>query len=330
WAFGAIVVLSLIYGIALPKYGIMGGVHAGTWRGIYTHKNTLGKMMALSSAVFTLLVLDNSKNRLVPAIFLGFSLVLILLTTSKGALVIFGMMLAIIFFCQVLRAQYRWLVVLAGSIGLASGVAAVAVALNLETIVVDILGKDPTFTGRTLIWASAAELLKSQPWLGFGYQAFWHGMEGPSAYIIREVMWIVPDAHNGFVELALHLGLIGLALFFIGYFINVIRSIIVVRSTTGIQHIWPLAYLANIFLANIPEQSLLKSNTIFWVLYVSVSVTLFMPTLAESEGEEPQARFYPVSVKNGKYRPIYRRAQATRHRRIAEPSSSRGVVEAER
>jgi exopolysaccharide production protein ExoQ len=283
WAFGLVIILSFVYAILLPKYGIMGGVHAGAWRGIYTHKNTLGKMMTLSSTVFTLLLLSDRKHRLILAGGLSLSIGLLLLTTSKGALINLIMMLAVIASCSVLRANYRWLVVLGGTLLLLTGAIATALTLNIETLVVDVLEKDLTFTGRTDIWASAAEMIKLRPWLGYGYDAFWNGMDGASAYIWRDLQWSVPDAHNGFVELTLHLGFVGLSIFLVGYVINLASSILKVRATSGTEFIWPLAFLIYLIPSNVYEQSLLKSNDIFWVIYVVVTLTLFMPVSTDSE-----------------------------------------------
>lgn len=277
WAFGLIIVLSLVYAVLLPKYGIMGGIHAGTWRGIYTHKNTLGKMMTLSSTVFSLLMLSDRKHRTLLGIFLSLSVLLLLLTTSKGALVILIIMLSVIAVCQMLRAQYRWMVLLIGSLILIIGAITAALSLNLETVVVDLLGKDLTLTGRTTLWASAIEMIRMQPWLGYGYEAFWNDFDGPSAYVLRAVKWYAPDAHNGFIELTLHLGLVGLTLFLVGYGINIIRSIIKVRTTSDVDFIWSLTYLIYIIPSNIAEQALLKSNNLFWVIYVATTLTLFMP-----------------------------------------------------
>jgi O-antigen ligase len=277
WAFGLIVILSLGYAVLLPKYGIMGGVHAGTWRGIYTHKNTLGKMMTLSSTIFTLLVLSDRKHRTLLGIFLSLSVLLLLLSNSKGALVSLITMLGVVAVCQVLRANYRWVVVLLGSLALVVGAIAAILSLNLEAILVDLLGKDLTLTGRTTLWGHAIDMIKIQPWLGYGYEAFWDGMDGPSAYIWRAVKWSVPDAHNGFIELTLHLGLVGLTLFLVGYGINIVRNITVVRMTANVDFIWSLTYLIYIILSNITEQALLKSNNLFWVIYVTVTLTLFMP-----------------------------------------------------
>lgn len=282
WTFALIVTLSLIYAVLLPKYGIMGGVHAGSWRGIYTHKNTLGRMMTLSSTVFTMLLLSDRKNRFFLSIFLGLSILLLLLAQSTGALVNLLVMLSGIVAAQVLRAQYQWAVVLISSLLLIAGSISAGVWFNFQTLVVDVLGKDPTLTGRTPLWMASIEMIKQRPWLGYGYEAFWKGLDGPSADIWRTLKWPVPDAHNGFVELTLHLGLVGLIIFLVGYVINFARSLYRVRVTQGIPSIWPLSYLTYVVTSNITEQSLLKPNTLFWVLYVATTITLYMPTSKES------------------------------------------------
>jgi len=212
-------------------------------------------------------------------------------------------MLAVTAVCQVLRAHYRWMVILIGSVVLFTGVLTAAFVLNLETIVVEILGKDLTLTGRTDIWRAAGDLIKMRPWLGYGYEAFWNGMDGPSAYIWRTVKWPAPDAHNGFVELTLHLGLIGLSIFLVGYVINLIRSIVKVRTTSGVDFIWPLLYLIYVPLSNITEQSLLKSNNIFWVIYVMVTLTLYMPMQIESQPPRlvpPNTKLIPAGFKDSR------------------------------
>lgn len=62
WAFGIAIVFSFLFAAAMPSYGIMGGIHAGKWRGIYNHKNGLGKVMVLSVINFLLLAIDSKKK----------------------------------------------------------------------------------------------------------------------------------------------------------------------------------------------------------------------------------------------------------------------------
>lgn len=51
WVFGIAAVLSLIFAIALPSYGLQNGQ---SWQGIYHHKNLLGRIMALGVVTFLL------------------------------------------------------------------------------------------------------------------------------------------------------------------------------------------------------------------------------------------------------------------------------------
>ncbi|GAB4470253.1 MAG: polysaccharide biosynthesis protein HfsI [Elainellaceae cyanobacterium] len=277
WTFGLVVGLSLIYALLLPKYGIMGGVHAGAWRGIYTHKNNFGKMMTLSSVVFTLLLMSGQKQKLWFSLGLGLSVMLLLLSTSKGALVNVMAMWAAIAVCRLFRLQYHLLVISLGSIAVAAGGASLWLLDNLESIVVDVLGKDLTLTGRTDLWITVLEMIEQRPWLGYGYQAFWDGLDGPSAVVWRAEAWQVPDAHNGFLDLLLQLGIVGMAVFLIGYFANAIGSIVRLRSLTGSEFIWPVPFLIFMILSNLPETSLMRANDIFWVLYVAIALSRLMP-----------------------------------------------------
>ncbi|WP_049558612.1 O-antigen ligase family protein, partial [Limnoraphis robusta] len=72
-----------------------------------------------------------------------------------------------------------------------------------------LIGKDPSLTGRTDLWAWAREMIDKRPWLGYGYTAFWQGLDGGSAYIIRAARWPVPYSHNGILDLWLDIGLLG-------------------------------------------------------------------------------------------------------------------------
>ena len=74
------------------------------------------------------------------------------------------------------------------------------------------LGRDPTLTGRTQVWAAVLSVARS-PMLGTGYESFWLGKRlekvwefiGPGGKGIQE-------AHNGYLEVYLNLGWIGLIL----------------------------------------------------------------------------------------------------------------------
>jgi exopolysaccharide production protein ExoQ len=80
---------------------------------------------------------------------------------------------------------------------------------NLGELVVTALGRDMTFTGRTEIWkAVLAE--NSDPLFGTGCDSFWLGDR--SEKLSAKYYFHLNEAHNGYLEVYLNTGLIGLTL----------------------------------------------------------------------------------------------------------------------
>jgi O-antigen ligase len=72
------------------------------------------------------------------------------------------------------------------------------------------VGKDPTLTDRTKIWAFVLEM-HTNPLVGTGYQSFWLGPR--LAYFWENSgLGYLNEAHNGYLEVYLELGLVGVAL----------------------------------------------------------------------------------------------------------------------
>jgi O-antigen ligase len=78
--------------------------------------------------------------------------------------------------------------------------------------IIQVLGRNMTFTGRTDIWQHI-DLTTVNPFFGAGYYNFWGG---PDGYKVNLAMHgVIPNAHNGYLDLYLDGGFIGLALLFI-------------------------------------------------------------------------------------------------------------------
>ncbi|MGC1187155.1 MAG: O-antigen ligase family protein [Candidatus Acidiferrales bacterium] len=73
------------------------------------------------------------------------------------------------------------------------------------------VGRDPTLTGRTNIW-NAVLSTNTNPLLGTGDESFWLG---PRLSHVWDLAGHVTEAHNGYLELYLDLGLIGVSLLII-------------------------------------------------------------------------------------------------------------------
>jgi O-antigen ligase len=93
----------------------------------------------------------------------------------------------------------------------AGAVALVVVApmLGLDKILVGLLGRDLTFTGRTDIW-KAVLAQDINPLIGVGHYSFWLGDRVET--ISQSFFYQLNEAHNGYLEVYLNGGLIGVGL----------------------------------------------------------------------------------------------------------------------
>lgn len=66
------------------------------------------------------------------------------------------------------------------------------------------LGRSSTLTGRTEIWAALLPTALKRPILGHGFGGFWTSK--------TEALYIITESHNGYLDVLLHLGFVGLLL----------------------------------------------------------------------------------------------------------------------
>lgn len=73
--------------------------------------------------------------------------------------------------------------------------------------ILEALGRDPTLTGRTELWERILRMADN-PLLGSGYESFWLGSRLEALWNVY--WWRPTQAHNGFIEIYLNLGWIGI------------------------------------------------------------------------------------------------------------------------
>jgi exopolysaccharide production protein ExoQ len=72
---------------------------------------------------------------------------------------------------------------------------------------------DPTLTGRTDIWDFAVTLIEKRPLLGYGYEGVWGtGYDGIPYKTTLGYPRVTPTGHNGYIDMLVHLGVVGFAL----------------------------------------------------------------------------------------------------------------------
>jgi O-antigen ligase len=136
----------------------------------------------------------------------------------------------------------------------------------------ELIGKSSDLSGRTEIWEFAASMVERRPWLGYGYKVFWLGSDAPAAAFWKASSNFVPHAHNGFLELALDLGLIGLSLSLaavIGLAVKIGRLL---RHYPDICLFWVVGFISFDLVVNVGEVRLWEPNELHTLLFVYVVV----------------------------------------------------------
>lgn len=278
WAFGIAIVLSIFYGLFLPAKGLhIDGAWAGTWKGIYPHKNVMGRNMVFSTIIFFLQAKSCNQYKSLMWIGAFLSFTLVILSTSATSLVIVLTLLSLFPLYQALRWSYNWLIPVMSIVVFSSGVIILFFVSQLETILI-VLGKDITLSGRIPLWELIINKINERPWFGYGYGGFWTGWNGESADIWRTQTWEPNGAHNGLLDIWLAVGIVGVILSAIVFITVFFRSLNYLRWTKSADGLWSLWFLTLLVLTNITE-STFESRSIMWVFYSAVVISTHRKTI---------------------------------------------------
>ena len=151
------------------------------------------------------------------------------------------------------------------------GVSAVgSVAIADQDAVLSILGKDPTLTGRTVLWDQVISHIEDRPLLGHGYGAFWEPTAAASERIRAAIGWDTPHSHNGLLDEWLDLGLVGVLCLLGAYLLSLRRAWSGLRETVAVDGLWAMGFLVMLFLGNTTESSI-SSSLLLWTIFVAVA-----------------------------------------------------------
>jgi exopolysaccharide production protein ExoQ len=262
--------------------------------GVTTNKNSLGLIVLLVSLVVlwnvrSLLLHKDEPNRgrrlLAQGTLLAFGLALFWMadcSTCKACFIL-GSLLIIALKLRAIRRRPARVHALCLAMLLA---AAVALLLGGQEDVANALGRQSNLSGRTEIWAAVIPTVPNST-VGAGFESFWIS---PNVRILQRKLldsgWYPPlaeglnEAHNGYVEIYLTLGWIGLcliALILIGGYRRAVKAFHCDPELGGLF----LAYIATGAVYNITEAGfrMLNPSWIFLLLAIvsasSVTIGLF-------------------------------------------------------
>jgi len=257
-------VASIFLALALPGYGIFARYAGGAWQGIYSHKNAMGVSMAflLSPAFFS------SRPRDLRLAYAALMLFLVAMSQSRGAWFVAFAEIAFILWIKLFQRLKRneAVLLMLVTVAIVAG-GAMAVATNLGPIM-NAIGKDPTMSGRTGIYQVVIQSILKKPVIGYGYGAFWRPANPEAANIGLAINWPnIGYAENGFLELALQIGLLGLGLTVLLFARAMAQAIALLRSPFFTPKVgWYCAIIAVQLLTNIEAGIVVGSGNLNWIL----------------------------------------------------------------
>jgi O-antigen ligase len=141
-----------------------------------------------------------------------------------------------------------------------------------------LLGRSANMTGRVPVWQDLLQTIFAQkPILGYGYGALWMKKSFRIMMQIRH-QWgnQLYFADNGFFDILLNLGLVGLLLFMAVYIPMGIRSLKQGIRTKSWLSLFPFLTFLYILIGNLTYSFLLEVDQLVWMLLVMM---VFLTTL---------------------------------------------------
>lgn len=231
YTFGTIIFLSIVLALAAPNIGQVTDAEGTLWRGTFVFKNTFGvaSMWALAIAFLAMPTIGRRRA----AVLMAMAVVSLWFSGSKGSLVV---AIAAFGYFGLLSILIRARVSSSLGAGLLIGgvVVAALLTLNFWIPVTEALGRDPTLTGRTVIWSVYLERVMEAPILGEGPTSF------SSVSAITETLFYqlsefgsIRTPHNMYIAVFGDGGVIGLVTYVCGLFYLAFVAPFTMRSETS-------------------------------------------------------------------------------------------------
>ena len=289
-AVGALIILALCYVgvIFLPALSIHHASDvaepdlAGDWRGFFAHKNGAGGAMVM--LIFFGIFIARSSSAFLGTLVIALAAIFLAFTRSKSPINLLPLVLIFSFVIARLRSPT---VKFLAAISVPAVIGFLTIGSiefdSVHALVVKLL-PDPTFTGRDEIWRFALDHIAERPIAGFGYQAFWGTSELVSSWNYLESWgYRASDAHNGFLNIAVMTGLVGLGLSLIWVVVQPLRDhnrIPPGRVDPALTMLFLQIWLFDLCLCGF-ESELFSGGSILWFMTVVSIVGLRFQAIAE-------------------------------------------------
>jgi exopolysaccharide production protein ExoQ len=292
-ATGLTALASLVIGVAAPDIGRDVSLGPAGWRGVFSNKNDLGMAMAIGTATYFYTLMSGRQKGIasfIPQLAgLLFCMAALYLANSSTSLVIALLGIALCVPIKLTHKRVGAAIIIWTAILLLLAPTVIIVTDQLEAIA-PLLGRDAQLTGRVDLWLILPSYIAERPWLGYGFGAFWVADSANVALIWEAVGWAPPHAHNGWLDLLLELGVVGLTLMCLQILLIVVNAIraIVEGHEPDSQYLLMATLIILVF--NISESDLVRPG-VMWILLVVAATALAKIGAQRQPAKSPYFRY---------------------------------------
>ena len=244
-------------------------VHVEALRGVFFHRNGLGRAMAFGVLV---VVLQAYLRRRVQRADVGWVVLfgsLVVASRSATGILLAGLSLVMPLALALLaRADLRLTLLGTGLLAVAAAVALVGFAGVDFQDVTGLAGRDASFTGRTTVWAAAGDAIGERAALGHGFAGFWVAGYAPAMRIASVAGFPgISQGHSGYVDVLLQLGVVGMAVLAGSLVVTARRLWARLRDGDDRSAAAMAAVLVFIVVTNLSESSFQQHSSFMMVLF---------------------------------------------------------------
>lgn len=290
WVYALITLASLFARVVMGSRAL----DEGFWLGFFAQKNALGMNMLIGCMVFLMLARRPKANRKLHLAFAALCVDLIFLSGSATCELILFVLIAMRT-CQAFLERWivsTWRRVLLSA--LLAGSFVTALFSNWDAVL-SVLGRSEDLTGRLGLWAGLIWMAGNKPLLGYGYGGFW--ILGGPAQQVWDLLRVNPVdleyAHNGYLQMLMDGGLVGVFLMLALLFSALRRAWIHFAAT---RDFWPLYFFSFLALHNLAEGTFAVRNNICWLLFIAILVQLTRAHLVSLRSPILTAKLHPSWV----------------------------------
>jgi O-antigen ligase len=266
--------LSVLFIKFVPELGRMYHMGSPLYTGVAAHKSGLGQTCLIAGIFFLWSLIfrwheeiekGGLPRALVNVLFLF--VIVWLLYMADSATAVTSILIVVVLFAAArvpaVASKPRRFVVLGGIV--ISLFAFLELTVGMSDWIITSLGRSRDLTTRVPMWEMLLSM-DTNPLLGVGYESFWSGER--MSQIWRKYPGII-QAHNGYVELYLNVGAIGLLLLLIGILSGFVKAIKQLEDDYSIS-VLRVAFIATAVLNNWTEATIRPVSNMFIILLFGI------------------------------------------------------------